>query len=61
MSINVSRVVEVNVELTLNEAEAEYLLHFLKSGVTPLRAPSNTPTPSIVRDLAIALINAGVK
>lgn len=61
MAIDVKRIVEVNVEMTLNDQEASDLLYFLKNGLTPSRAPSITPYSNIVRDLAMALAHQGVK
>ncbi len=62
MAINVNRIVEVTVEMTLNETQAEALLYQLKYGITPPRLPEpGKPNTSIVQDLVQALISKGVK
>lgn len=60
-AINVNRVVEVSIDLTMGEDEASELLYVLRTAVTPPRAPSIKPYPTIVRDIADALIVKGVK
>lgn len=61
--INVSSVFEVNIEMTLNRAEANQLLHFLKHAPSPAPIPSQVgnktvwkePATDIVRRLANAI------
>lgn len=61
MAITVTRVVEVNIEMTLNEQQASDLLYFVRHGLTPPRAPSIVPPTNIVQELGNALIQKGVK
>jgi len=63
MAINVKRIVEVSVDMTLDEQQAGELLDFLRTAVTvtaprPM-TPGSRPT-NIVRELADALIAQGV-
>jgi hypothetical protein len=61
-SIKINRVTEVNLSLKLSEQEASELLYILRHGVTPPRVmPPDTPFSLIVRELATALLAAGVK